>query len=129
VAIGATLGKVGLLEVDGTFNQQIVGLQPDVRVVFPRHLAWIVRGLGAELRDTAPNTTLPILNSSRLATIKIPVPSLDQQLDVTDSLDREALIVENAVAQIEHQVGLLREHRQALITAAVSGQLDVSSAA
>jgi len=55
--------------------------------------------------------------------------SVDEQREIVRGLDDEAKRVSRMIARIEQQVALLIEHREALITAAVTGRLDVAKAA
>jgi hypothetical protein len=48
------------------------------------------------------------------------------QSDVTDAIEREVGLAEDVVRKSSAQTNLLRERRQALITAAVTGELEVS---
>jgi type I restriction enzyme S subunit len=65
-------------------------------------------------------------NVGSLKALQIPLPSLDVQHQVVRELEREAMIHGRLEAACERQVALLQEHRQALITAAVTGQLDLA---
>lgn len=62
-----------------------------------------------------------------LADIRIPVVPKREQLQRIRDLEREDAWVENALSAMERRALLLTERRQALITAAVTGQFDVST--
>jgi type I restriction enzyme S subunit len=57
----------------------------------------------------------------------LPLPPLEEQDAIVAWLDRELGRIDAIVATVERQVSRLREYRQALITAAVTGQLDVAA--
>jgi type I restriction enzyme S subunit len=61
--------------------------------------------------------------------ILVPVPSLDEQAAIAAELKAAASSAHRAADAITRQVNLLRDHRQALITAAVTGQIEVSGEA
>jgi type I restriction enzyme S subunit len=71
----------------------------------------------------------PAINASELVRLKMPVPSMARQVKVVTEL--EAL--EHQTAKQRHYLSLLdsllSERRQALITATVTGQLDVEAVA
>ena len=67
------------------------------------------------------------LNSSNIAELWIAVPPLAEQSAIVNAIDRQAAAMDNVVAQVEQQTTRLREYRQTLISAAVTGQLDVRS--
>jgi len=58
----------------------------------------------------------------------IEIPSIDDQRAIADYLDRETARIDALVERIDRQVALLRERRQALITAAVTGELEIPGA-
>ena len=126
VGIG-TVGRIGHTATVSTGNQQMTCITPNTRVV-PRFLSWQLWAREDELRETAPYTTLPILNNDFLRSVSISVPPLDQQASIVTRLDREADGVLAVSKRLHVQIDLLAERRQALITAAVTGELAVMGA-
>jgi type I restriction enzyme S subunit len=61
--------------------------------------------------------------------IPVVVPPLRVQSEVVDELRDRGDLIDRLRSNLAGQIELLREHRQALITAAVTGQLDVVEAA
>ncbi|MFJ4425973.1 restriction endonuclease subunit S [Streptomyces galilaeus] len=127
IGIGATAGKVAYLDHDATGNQQITALTPE-RDVSGRFLSWQLWAATEELRELAPYTTLPIINNDFLKSFPVAMPSGDIQVTVAQSLDRAAARVGALQASASRASTLVKERRQALITAAVTGQFDVSTA-
>ncbi|QOW24695.1 restriction endonuclease subunit S [Lysobacter sp. H23M47] len=56
-------------------------------------------------------------------------PSANEQTGIADHLDRATTRIDTLIAKTECSIELLREHRTALITAAVTGKLDLRPAA
>ena len=73
-------------------------------------------------------TALPSMTSTALKAIRVPRPPLDEQRAISaflcDATSRIDLLQERA----ESAIALLRERRQALISAAVTGKIDVGGA-
>lgn len=67
----------------------------------------------------------PKLTSERLGSIKLPKPPATEQLAIADFLDRETVKIDSLAAKIEQAIERLQEYRTALITAAVTGKIDV----
>ena len=122
VGIG-TVGRVGHTATVSTGNQQMTCITPNTKVV-PRFLSWQLWALADELRETAPHTTLPILNNDFLRSVSISVPPLDHQASIVTRLDRKADRVSAVSKRLRVQIELLAERRQALITKAVTGKSD-----
>jgi type I restriction enzyme S subunit len=65
----------------------------------------------------------------RIARIVIPLPPLDVQESLVRDVERYEAFTSTLRGRLERQVELLIEHRQALITAAVTGELDIPGVA
>jgi type I restriction enzyme S subunit len=68
------------------------------------------------------NISVPILQNTPVA-----VPPVDEQRTIVEYLEKESGRLETASGAIQRQIDRVREYRQALITAAVTGKLDVDS--
>jgi type I restriction enzyme S subunit len=71
----------------------------------------------------------PKLTSERLGTIVLPRPPSSEQVAIADFLDRERAKIDTLVAKVDTAIERLQECRTALITAAVTGQIDVRGVA
>lgn len=60
---------------------------------------------------------------------KVLVPPLEEQRAIVAHLDRATALIDALIAKTEHSIELLREHRTALISSAVSGKMDLRKAA
>jgi type I restriction enzyme S subunit len=93
---------------------------------FVAEMAKRVRGIGSA---DLGNARTPRINVADLGEIRIAAPSPDQQAaevsDLADELERLDLLM----LEVERSIELSRERRSALITAAVTGQIDVGEAA
>jgi type I restriction enzyme, S subunit len=74
--------------------------------------------------STVANVRLPILR-----TTPIWLPSLAEQRQIVAYLDEQTTKIDKLVAEAERFIELSRERRSALITAAVTGQIDVREGA
>lgn len=73
--------------------------------------------------------TMESLRRPLLADFKVAVPPIDEQRRITEYLDEQTAKLDELVAETERFIELSRERRAALITAAVTGQIDVREAA
>jgi len=128
-AMYASLGKLTVTAMPCVWNQAILGLVPDQAKVDAEYLALWLEALRPHLGVIARSTTQDNLNAEQVGALPVPLWSLEEQRRLVETL-RPVLVSLSAVAErIARQVGLLREHRQALITAAVTGELEVSGVA
>ena len=127
VGIGATLGRVGLIEEPAYANQQINVVTPSGDIESP-FLAHALSILGEAMTATANRATLPILNQRQMGELVVPIPPLLEQKMITSAIAREAKWIEDLRTATMRTVVLLNEYRIALISAAVTGRVDVRGA-
>ena len=60
-----------------------------------------------------------------LKKVKVALPPLNEQLEIIKHLQAQASEMEGVIKASQDTVGLLQERRSALISAAVTGQIDV----
>lgn len=70
-------------------------------------------------------STIPHLTAQQLRRYRFPTPPVEEQRDIATYLDRETEALRKAESAAQAAVYLLAERRTALITAAVTGQIDV----
>lgn len=129
VAIRASLGK-GLLVppfLDGAnLTQGTARISPNDDL-HPRFLLWAFNSnyCQTSILSVAKGTTFLEITLDALRRIRLAVPPPDEQLTIVDHLDQTTSTFETLVAEAQRTVALLQERRTALISAAVTGQIDV----
>jgi len=79
---------------------------------------------------TEGNTsTIVHLTAEKLRSHRFPCPPTREQDNIVEFLDREAARIRVTEQAVERQIALLTERRQALITAAVTGHLEIPGVA
>jgi type I restriction enzyme S subunit len=63
-----------------------------------------------------------------LQMLRIPLPAMTEQRKIVDQIRRQNHRIDRLTDTVQRQLQVLAERRQALITAAVTGQIDVSTA-
>jgi len=98
------------------------------RVVPTKLLGWFRGGAGFP-DDEQGQQSLPSLNGSVFGRQPMPVPPLEEQERIVAHVRSELRRLDGLAQRAQAIVDKLREYRQALITAAVTGKLDVSKEA
>lgn len=121
----ATIGRCGILATPMATSQHFVNwiCSPRLR---PRFLWLLFRWAMQTHFDTlTAGATLKTIGMPDIKRMVVPVPSIDEQ----DRIVAEANAVRSRAIRIlyglDQQIKLLQEHRQALITAAVTGEMEV----
>jgi len=121
---GATIGRLGMLGVNATFNQACCVFS-DPEVFEPRFVyywLWMRRPILISLSNGGGQ---PNLSQDDLKKIWIPIPDLDEQREIVQYLDKKTFEVDEHVNKVEEAITKLLEYRSSLITNAVTGKIDV----
>ncbi|MEO7625432.1 MAG: restriction endonuclease subunit S [Nocardioides sp.] len=126
---GATVGRPGFMfdsapdiAFQKTVNRLRVGRQTESRFVY-----WSMLRLyeSAYYANHYGSVSFVHLTGEKLREIELHLPSLDEQRAIATHLDDQAAKVDSLIAETERFIELSRERRAALITSAVTGQIDV----
>ncbi len=72
--------------------------------------------------------SMPHLTADKLEAMPMFLPPPDEQRRIADHLDEQTARIDALIAKAEEHIALAKERRSALITAAVTGQIDVRTA-
>jgi type I restriction enzyme S subunit len=97
--------------------------------LLPEYLLYVLRAMRQEWESLQVGTTNVTVFMPDLYAVRIPLPPLMEQEQIVARIRRRRESVRQLVSALESQVSLLVEHRQAIITAAVTGEIDVPWAA
>jgi type I restriction enzyme S subunit len=117
---------VVVTHVPMAINQDLKTVMPS-SMIAPGYLAWLLRGASSEILgrvDEAGHGTKVLRIDSWLA-MHVPVPPAMVQELIVAALVRRLLKIDALTDKTQLSVSLLRERRSALISAAVTGQIDV----
>jgi len=123
-----TLGRVAIHEgQEACINQSVALLRVKQKFLRPEFMAACLLGglyQGRMIYD-AGGTTIKHIYISRLAKMPIAYPSLFEQDQLLVFLETELAKFDTLTTEAQRAIDLLQEHRTALISAAVTGQIDV----
>lgn len=121
-------GAVGVSTVDGAVSPAYVVAKP-TRDLHSPYYQFVLRTppFIEQMRQGSKGITDFRLRLywEQFRLIMLPVPPLEEQRRIAVEAERELAHADEAAARIVRSVALLREHRAALITAAVAGQIDI----
>lgn len=126
MAIAANVGDVAICKFDAFCPDSIVGFVPS-KILDSEYLYYALRSLRPDIASSSTSNAQDNTNLARLGGLKIPIPSRDVQLKVVDQLDEAELRSHAVIEATKRSIVQLQEYRTALITAAVTGQLDVKT--
>lgn len=94
------IGKVGILEIDATCNQQINAIIP-FRTILPKYLALAILSVKSQLEAMANAPVVPIINKGDFSNVEIPVPSFEEQERIVEELDLLTGIIDKQKQQLK----------------------------
>jgi restriction endonuclease S subunit len=68
---------------------------------------------------------MPRVDWDFMGMMRVPIPSLPEQRAITDYLDEETTKIDSLITKVEEAIERFKEYRTALISAAVTGKIDV----
>jgi type I restriction enzyme, S subunit len=121
---GKTRGQSAVLEFEACINQNLAAIVPGDQLD-SYYLLHVFQSVYDYLREFGRGGNQAALNSEILSALTIPIPPLDEQQGISLFLLRRLAEFALLTAEAQRAIDLLQERRTALISAAVTGQIDV----
>lgn len=128
----APLGNVALVDrTDVAFAQRVVKFRPRRSSVDPDFICFAMNSeyFQSQLAKRATGSTALGIKASKLHGLRVALPPLAEQQAIAASLRNADSRSDAVTAKARAAIALLQERRAALITAAVTGMIDVRGAA
>jgi type I restriction enzyme, S subunit len=122
VSIAASVGKPAITKIKCCIHDGFVYL-PYLKIN-PDFLYYLFEG-GQLFQGLGKLGTQLNLNTETIGSIHIPIPPDDEIKSITEYLDLETAKIDSLIAEKERMISLLKERRPALITAAVTGKIEL----
>jgi type I restriction enzyme S subunit len=120
----ASVGFSAILGVEAATTQDFVNWVCGPRIQ-SEFLLYIFRSMGGEFRSLTMGSTHQTIYMPDVGRFVTPLPPLDEQDAIVRYIRRETARIDALIAKLDRSIALLREHRQVLISAAVTGYIDV----
>ncbi|MER5395372.1 restriction endonuclease subunit S [Streptomyces sp. NPDC002599] len=127
---GKTRGAATILRIESTINQHLAYIEPDERYWVPEYLLWSLRSNYEYLRriSSENGATKGGLTVADLRALRLAMPPIHEQRQLLAEVAAATERVDSLVAKAQEHIAFAKERRAALITAVVTGQLDVRTA-
>ena len=122
--IGATIGKTGLISVEGSCNQQINAIVPTKSIIpYFLYYACVSEYMQNEIKSNASATTLPILNKGNFSKIAFPLPPLEEQKRIVSEIERWMLFVNVVESGKSDLQKMIIQAKSKILDLAIHGKL------
>lgn len=130
MSVMGTIGRAALVPDDvepGIINPRLVLYRVIEEIIAPRYLQVFINNPTSQryFSLAAQGTTMEGLNMVSIGELQIPLPSLEEQHKILEFISHETACLDALTAEATRAIDLLKERRTALISAAVTGKIDV----
>jgi type I restriction enzyme S subunit len=120
----ATIGRCAITTCPMAVSQHFIAWVCGGEMV-PEYMLYRLRSMTQELERLTTGATLKTIGMPDVRTLQTPVPPLDEQHAIIARIQTSCCHLDALVGGAERAITLLQERRSALISAAVTGQIDV----
>ena len=123
----ATIGLCAITERAMAVSQHFIAWICSEDVI-PEYLLRVFDAMQGELERLTMGATLRTIGMPDVSTLTTPVPPAAEQEQVVDYIQKERLHLDLLIVRVQEAIDRLKEFRTAVISAAVTGRIDVQEA-
>ena len=126
-----TIGKMTIVSENGeigVLHPCLIRLRLNEDKLIPKYLWWYVNHSSffiESVKIASNSTTIEVIYTETLSSVKIPIPTVTEQLAILEFLNVKIPIIDTIISNERKKIELLKEYRQSLISEAVTGKIDV----
>lgn len=126
---GPTRGLTTITRIKSALSQNLAYIAPDRSRWLPEYLLWSLRASYQEIRQRGAESGAAqgMLNTDDIRRYRLVRPPMNEQRRIVKELESATARIDGLIAEAERNIALSKERRAALITAAVTGQIDAST--
>lgn len=123
----ASVGFSGITKISLAVSQDFAAWICSPRI-HPRYLLYCLRAMKPEFQRLMMGSTHQTIYMPDIEAFRVPIPLVIEQIAIANYIENETYKLDILAAEIQRAIDLLKERRTALISAAVTGQIDVREA-
>jgi type I restriction enzyme S subunit len=131
VTTRGTIGRCAIVPDSadkGILHPCLMRIQPDPSKMLREFSILLIQDsdlVRTQLALASNATTIDVIYSETMREVFVPKPPIDEQRTIIAAVNRETGKIDRLVARVHDGIDRLKEHRTALISAAVTGKIDV----
>lgn len=122
---GATIGKLGILQIESTTNQACCVFEID-KNISNRYFFYVLRAFKEDIISQSYGGGQPNISQELIRSLRLPIAPLEMQDDIVYHIEQESAKIDRAIALQEQKIEKLKELKATLIDSAVTGKIKVS---
>lgn len=124
-----TIGTAAIVDTDVEFSiyESIFALRAIKKIMLPEYLLFFIQSSVAKAQYARDSVGMGVhhLNMPDIQEVRMPTPPIKEQELILDKLRQDLSKFDQLIARAEYSIGFMHERRTALISAAVTGKIDV----
>lgn len=129
VKTGSTYGKSAYVEnlpMEATINPQIVVFK-NFKECCGKYFYYLLTTdiVQSQVDNTVIGSTIPTIGQEKIRNYIIPMPPLSEQQEIVSYIESQTARLDKSIEKAEHQIELLQELKQSIITEVVTGKRKV----
>ena len=121
----ASVGFSGIMNQDMATSQDFANWICGEEII-PEYLLYVFRSMDQEFDRLTQGSTHQTIYMPDIRSFKTPLPPIEEQREIVNHIQTETEQIWQLIDKVEQTIELLEEKRQSLITAAVTGQIDIT---
>lgn len=121
---GATIGKLGILDIDTTVNQACCVL-PETPSMDTRYAFYLFSAAKNDLIQQSKGGGQPNISQDTIRNERIIVPPLKEQIEIAKFIDSVCIPINTAISNANLLIERLQERKQIIINEVVTGKVKV----
>lgn len=122
----ASVGFSAILGIDMATTQDFANWVCGPRLL-PEYLLYVLRGMKHEFARLMMGSTHQTIYMPDIRELQVPLPPPEEQQAIVQHLNTQLAQIDALTEEVRGSIALMRQHRSVLITAAVTGKIDVRS--
>lgn len=123
----ATVGLAAIIGKSMAVSQHLIGWVPSAQVA-SEYLLRVFNAMAAWLDSLTAGATIKTIGMDDVRQLTMPLPPHTEQQAIIEFIQRESVKLDKLIDVSRRSIELLKERRSSLITAAVTGQIDLREA-
>lgn len=123
---GATIGKLGILNLETTTNQACCVLGEEISNVHMKYIFYWFYFAKPHIISMSYGGGQPNISQDLIKSLRLQLPPLSEQTAIAEFLDDKTAKIDQTIAIRQKEIELLKERRQILIQQAVTKGLDAT---
>ena len=122
---GASIANTGIVSIDACTNQACCVLSGVRGIIDFRYVYYAICAAKEELLLSARGGTQPNISQEIIKQLRIPVPGINEQIQISKYLDEKIAEIESMIKEKEILIAELESYKKSLIYEAVTGKRKV----